>query len=427
MRVSIATAAPNPQAAAPIKWQINTMPGGQPIVFSALASPVVYGPVLVNTAKIAGVWHAVALGSESGKQLWTAPIQPPAFDSWSSPAIDRKRGTVIVPNGDALTAFTLGGGQVTWQARLASSIVNASPVIADDLEGRDRVFITDYSGFSESGQLYCINIDRYDEQCNPYRPGELVWCTTIGATSGNTPAYFDGVVYVACSADYPGPGRVLAFDACATSAPEPLWVCENVKPFGFFGGVSIRDNELGRYVFVASYNFVGSVLSSNLLKIDAGNGQLVWEIEAGRTASTPIPLPDGRIALSAGLYGFGSAPSIQLFLDEGERAQLMWDSALSTWTDTNGNGTIDPGEFFSIGGWTCQPVVSPRAGTTDLFAGVMPVGSPYAAYEDLHRVSLNATPGNPGFLIQTFQNAGSSPAIGGHKLYSNGSNGLTSY
>lgn len=65
-------------------------------------------------------------------------------------------------------------------------------------------------------------------------------------------------------------------------------------------------------------------------------------------------------------------------------------------------------------------------GTTDLFAGVMPVGSPFAAYEDLHRVSLNATPGNPGFLIQTFQNAGSSPAIGGHKLYSNGSDGLSS-
>jgi PQQ-like domain len=426
-RVSIASSAPSPNGS-PLKWQINKAPNGCTIDFNTLASPVIYGPVLVNTAEINGQWMALAIQVETGNILWSSPILPPASQSWSSPVIDTERGTVIVPNGPYLSAFSLTKGTPLWQACLDLNIVNASPVIARDVPGRDRLFITDYTFLDPDGKLYCINLDRYDPLTNPYRPGETIWCVTLGNTVGNSPAYDNGVVYVGCSTEFLGAGRLHAFPAYTNQTPEPIWISDNPKPYGFFGGVAVRTSTSGRHLFIASYNFTGGVLSSNLLKFDAADGDLIWEISSGRTSTTPVPLPDGRIALSTGVYGFGSAPSIQLFLDEGDRAQLLWDSALSTWTDSDNDGNLDPGEFFSIGGWTNQPVVFPRPGSMDLFAGILPsIGSSNGPYESLLRVNLNASPGTPGFIVQTYLNAGSSPAITSARLFSTGVNGLSSY
>src|SRR5690606_6027006 len=103
------------------------------------------------------------------------------------------RGQVITASGRFVTAFDLGTGSLRWQTELGRNVVNASPLVVED---SGRLFITDYDGFGLSARLYCIDL-------GPPNPGAILWSVTIGGSSGNSPAYADGRVFVPACA---GPG-----------------------------------------------------------------------------------------------------------------------------------------------------------------------------------------------------------------------------
>jgi len=352
-------------------------------------------------------------GAASASVVWSSVVAEPVFDSWSAPVVDESNAAVVVASGEELAAFELFTGSRQWTVMLQGQIVNASPLITDDLGGADRIFITDFST-SGDGRLYCINADPRSAS-NPFDPGDVVWSTILGETSGNTPTYFDGVVYVATSG-----GAVLAFDATATSTPEPLWTYEHPSD-GFFGGCTVRE----RMLFAATYGFAGGHLNSDLVKLDAATGEEVWRVPCNRTCATPIVLDDGRIVLSAGVSGFGSQPSVQLFRQTPGGAEIVWDTALDTWDDVNGNQRLDPGEFLVVGGWTHQPIAVRRAGGELLLAGAIPVsGLFFGAFTDLYTLDLNMSPSDPGFVQAHFAGSGATPALTSLGLVTIGGAGL---
>jgi hypothetical protein len=322
----------------------------------------------------------------------------------------------------------------------APSAGNAnSPVLTTDRGPADRVFITDFNGGGSSGRLYCINVDPFEAASNPYVPGEIVWSTVIGGTSGNTPAYAEGVVYVSTNGRYvppPGtnePGSIYAFPADATSEPAPLWVYSNVVEQGFYGGVSVapaRAPGQNPMVFAATYAFTdtGVLSSSNLVKVDGRTGELVWSVPCNRTSSMPVPLPDGRIVLSSGVRGdaFRSALSVAMYQDLGAVGQLLWESAVATWNDSNVNGRIDEGEYTAIGGWTLQPLVTQFAGRTVAALGVLPENA-LAHPQELLMLDLDRSPGDPAFITERVSGAGGTAALVGTSLYSIGEAGLIAF
>lgn len=405
---------------------------GAPIEFVGQAGPVVYGGRVFALARIAGQAVLVAMDAETGEELWTAPV--PAFvqNSWASPAADAENGTVLVGAGRELLALDAATGALRWSCQLQRDVVNASPLVTTDREPADRAFITDYDGIGASGRLYCINVDPFDAAANPYEPGQIVWSVVLGATSGNTPAYAAGVVYAASITDDSGwsPGIVRAFPAGATSPPAPLWTFENVKDAGFFGGVCVEaaaGGAGGAFVYAASYATAGGQFSANLVKLDAATGSLVWSADANRTDATPIPLGDGRIALSTGVRGFGSSPSVQLFRDDGGSASLLWDTAHDTWEDADGDGVLDIGEFLLVGGWTVQPVWG-GGNSGRLYVGAAPGAAAwYAPCTDLYALDLSKSPGEEGFAAERFVGAGSTPALAGGVLYTIGEAGLHAF
>src|SRR5262249_37171237 len=154
------------------------------------------------------------------------------------------------------------------------------------------------------------------------------WSVTIGASSGNTPAVWNGRVFVTSAGDGGfGPGQVWCFDARAITAPTPLWVTLNPAGEPFFGGTCVHERQGGADLFCASYAFYGNSTSANLLKVDAATGAVRWSAPCNRTSSTPLVLPDGRVCLSGGIRGYGSVPTLQLFRDDATTATLLWDSA----------------------------------------------------------------------------------------------------
>jgi outer membrane protein assembly factor BamB len=344
---------------------------------------------------------------------------------------------VIFASSRFVTAFDQASGAVRWQTQLIRSVVNASALVVEEPGLPGRVFITSYDGFGSAGALYCINGDPFDQVNNPYLPGQIVWSAPIGGSSGNTPAYLArqaggvGLVYVTTIGDGESEvGSVLGFPAAATSAPTPAMSFMNVIEQGFFGGVSVVPPAApGQHpsLLCASYAFSGGVLAANLVKVDGANGQLQWSIPCNRSGSIPVPLPGGRILLTGGVVGaFGTVPSIELFQDHGMSAEMVWDSALATWIDANGNGTIDDGEYVAVGGWTQQPVASTFGGGAMAAVGLIPA-STFSASHDLWTLDLSRTPNDPAFYSQHVMGAGGSPAFAGANLYSVGTSGLVSY
>jgi outer membrane protein assembly factor BamB len=323
-----------------------------------------------------------------------------------------------------VTAVDAANGAERWTAALQRSVVNASPAVSGDLGPSDRAFITDYDGLGGSGRLYCVNVDPFDPVVNPHEPGAIVWSVVLGTTSGNSPAYAGGVVYVAGVADETGasPGIVRAYPAGATSAPSPLWEFVNIADAGFFGGVSVS----GGAVFAASYAFAGGQFAGNLVRLDAATGALAWSAPSNRTDATPLPLPGGFVALSGGLEGFGSRPSVQLFRDLGSAAALEWDTALDTWEDVNLNGSMDAGEFLLVGGWTHQPAAAEGDGLV-LYAGAVPPGEGGAPCTDVFALDLSFAPGEAGFIAAHRAGAGSTPALSGGWVYTVGAAGLAAF
>jgi outer membrane protein assembly factor BamB len=398
------------------------------------ASPVVEGPlVYAVSVEPPAVW---AITRESGVAAWSAGVDAPVLDSWSSPAIDPVNRTVIVasgspgPDAGVLAAFDLSAGGSVWSVALPRDVVNASPVVTTDLGPADRVFITDYEGFFAGGSgamLHCVNVDPFHSTLNPHQPGDVVWSAPLrsGAT-GASPAYHRGRVFVATAGDFGGgqTGEVICFNAGAADAPSAeLWRTTPPGDDGFSGGVSVR----GIAVYAASYDFFGGPSSSRLVRLDAVTGQTVWQTPAARTSSTPIALPDGRIVLSGGIAGFGSVPTVQVFRDDGAAAVKIADVALDTWQD-DGDGVPEPGELDVVGGWAHQPLVTVGSGGTRLFVGEPTItGGLFTGNQRLRAIDLDVPFGAPGFVISASSAAGASPAVVGRTLYSVGLNGIAAF
>lgn len=390
-------------------WLAATDDLGAPIVFEGPSSPIVAGGrVFANSRIYEDGIHTgnrlISLDAATGAWLFAVPLPPSYQDSWSSPAFDAANDQVLVATEYEITLIDGQSGNINGVAVLANPVVNASPVVADDLSP-GRAFITDFDPYGGTGMLYCINTAPLDVINNPFQPGDILWTEPVGGTSGNTPAYHDGFVYVASAAGpagYPDQGVLYAFDVAASPGSRLRW--QRRVGEGFFGGVCWSAG----YVFAASYDFSGSGDNSRLVKVLASDGTLAWNVACERTASIPV-VTDNRVYLSAGLPGFGSVPKIEAFEDHGTFASKLWD----THADTAGQ--------LVVGGWTGQPVL---AGSY-LFAGRIPVsGDFHGPYTDLYIFDVTRTPADPFFVRTHRAGVGSSPASSGGRVFSIGPQGL---
>lgn len=408
--------------AAPL-WIASVDEADRPITFNGQSGPVVGRQRLYALGRSGGISRLFAFRRADGACLWSSPVPNPVTDSWSSPALDEGSNTIIVAAGNRVLSFDAESGTQIWSATLSRNIVNASPLLTPEVPR--RIFITDADGFGMSGRLYCINADPFDAARNPHPPGQILWSTIIGGSSGNSPAYAGDRIFVATVGEFGfSAGSILAFDARATAPHAPLWAYENTEPIGFFGGLSARNGE----VYAASYAFSGGQNAANLVKLDAASGSLLWSVPCNRTDAIPIILDDGRIILSGGIAGFGASPSIQLFQDNVSHATQLWDSAIATWIDANSNGLRDPGEYLSIGGWTHQPLALTTPTSTRLLVGTLPAGTSTATpCTHLRLIDLSVAPTSPSFIVQTFIGAGSTPALVGASVFTIGAGGLHAF
>ena len=382
---------------------------------------------------------AVALDRTTGNEVWSTPIAPPILDSWSSPAVDLEHGTLIAATGATIVALDTISGDEIWSLTLPTTIVNASPVVTNDLDDRDRVLISTYSfGFGEPAQLVCINTDPFDASVNPFQPGEIVWTKVLSAdSSGNTPAYQNGRVYLAtASGSSTQRGTVRCYDVTGDTEPtSPLWSFTNTINAGFFGGVSIAQG----HIYASSYTFTGLQTSANTVKLEKNTGGLVWSVPTNRTDATPIVLPNGDVVVSSGvatgafdfLPFFGSLPSIQYIEDQGDSTSLLWDSALATHDDQNSNGVWDFGEpYLSIGGWTHQPIALTINAVPHLIVGTLPESQPgvnIAHNTDLRLIDLTKSPTDPGFIADHASGTGNTPAMTSGWIFTSGERGIRAY
>lgn len=418
-------------------WVLTHDLQGRPIAFVGQSGAVAsldhvfaIGSVTISSQKHFSLYAA---DRRTGELAWSSPIASPAADSWSSPVIDEANGCVVTTTGKTVAAFDVRSGLPRWSTTLGRSIVNASAVVTADLGVSNRLFITQYDGFGTQGELTCLNVDPRLGIANPYDPGEVVWSVPVGGSSGNTPAYAAGVVYTTAVGEPFSAGQIHAFDARLRQTPTPIWTV--IQPDGmFFGGVCVLADESGLWLYAATYDFWGGLDAGTLVKVDALTGQAVWSIPCNRTSSIPLVLGDGRIILSGGIWGYGTVPSVEVFVDHGPSAYLAWHSATDTWIDTNHNGQLDAGEFLSLGGWSHVPVAA-GAGRW-LLAGTLPTSSSTSApCSDLRRLDLDMLPprGTPegpadrSFVVDHHAGAGSSPALADSNLYTIGEQGLHSF
>jgi len=399
-----------PQSLSALLWVAAEYPPGAPIRFEGPSGPVVFnGRLYANARHYVGGSHVqnkiVALDMQSGAVQFETLIDKSVMDSWSSPAVDEARGTILIGSGSRLFAINAASGGVVWSRLLSRPVVNASAVVAAGV-GPGRAFITDFDGFGSGASLYCINTSPYDAATNPYQPGEIVWQEPIGGSSGNSPACADGLVYVASTTGFQSgceeSGHLYAFSIFAPAGSRLRW--SKCIHSGFFGGVCVK----GGFVYAASYNFDGTGDNSTLVKLRADDGSIVWTIPCARTDSVPVVAGD-RIYLSTGLQGYGSVPAVQAFLDQGVSATRLWD----TYQDSAG--------LLIVGGWSHQPVYADGR----LFVGKIPLtGNLTAPYTDLYILDTARGPWDPDFVSDHRSGVGSSPAICAGRLYSIGPAGL---
>jgi outer membrane protein assembly factor BamB len=385
-------------------WTVSTGPVGESIFFAGRAGVVEHGDDIVALGWVDGAFSAIDVGAADGLVRWMTPVDSPFVDSWSSPAIDTGNGSVVVASGQRVVALSLVDGSQLWQVTLDRQVVNASPLVTDSLGAADRVFVTDFGFSGQVARLYCINVDPFDISLNPYQPGEVVWSVGVGEMSGASPTLAGANVIVATS-----DGRIVAYPVSSSAPPEPAWDSPNPGGLGLFSGVSVR----GGAVYAASYNFSGGLTSSNLVKLDAATGQVLWTVGSNRTDALPIPLADGRILLSTGLEGFGSHPSLQLFQDNIEDAVLVWDSFLD-------GGPV-------LGYWTHTPVVLESMAGAFAVVGVPPPGDPFGPSPASLVVDLDLIPSDSGFVIETLDGVGVSAVTANGRVLGVGESGLSLY
>jgi outer membrane protein assembly factor BamB len=395
-----------------IRWSV--MPGADEEYVWRSGPVVCGGRVFVNARFYVENVQAgnliMAYDIADGTHLWSQPIEMDVYDSWSSPAVDARHQTVLVGSGYSVYALDVVTGAPAWATPLERPVVNASPVVTTDLFNNgtpaNRVFITDYNGYGADPRLYAINVDLPAPPDNPYELGAIAWTENLPGASGNSPAYEDGVVYVASVG---GVVKALNAGTAALVWENEVDFSEYPQYSGFYGGLTVRNG----FVYAASYTFYGSGNNSGLFKFDATDGEIVWVTPCERTESTPIVTDDGRIYLSAGLAGYGSCIKIQAFQDNGDSAAELWD----THVDSSGD--------LIIGGWTHQPAYARGY----LYAGAPPDEEPefFLAYTDLYILDVSRTPSDPDFIVAQHAGAGGSPALAGGTVYSFGESSLFAF
>ncbi len=399
-----------------VRWTVTLDPNEALI---DQASPVVAdGRVIVAARRLQASTHVgnrvIAFSVDDGCRLWACDLPSDTLDSWSSPTLDPCRGTVLVSSAKRLYALRDSDGMLLWETPLRRSVVNASPVVTDDLSisgtPTDRVLLTDYHPLGSDASLYCINVSPHDLPHNPFKPGDLVWRLPIGSASGATPAYRDGRAYLAS-----GPGRVLAVDVLDPprdpndpNRPVPAWDSDLVSPRtpneGFYGGVSLADGRL----LAAQYEFQSGSNSARLLAIDADDGSLLWSAASERSSSIPLPLGDD-VLLSGGIVGFNSEPKIQRFAPDGNQATLLWEASA-------GNGV-------PVGGYAHHPA---RVGDR-LYVGRPSTSMFFGPHTDLYILDLGREPNDPAFVVDQYSGAGGTPALAYGRLFSIGPAGLVAF
>lgn len=444
-------------------WVCSTDLNGDTIHFVAPSSVVVFEDTLLTVGRVRpsgstmSQYFLFAICRVDGTVVWQSLLSRTTYafpvSSYSTPTIDPINRTVLVASGSSLVAFALADGQWCWSAGLSNLIVNASAVVTSgspqgDLSPGNRAFITDYDGASGFGLLYCINVDPFDALKNPFQQGEIVWSAPLPGTSGNTPAYAQGKVFVASTGaqgSTPLASEVRAYDAASSDPqPSPIWTWTSPLqtseglPEGFFGGVCVRGPTTACdtwALYAATYNFTtigSSYFQSHLVKLDADTGVLLWQTPTlcNRTNSIPIPLDDGRIALSGGIAGFGTLPTIEVFQDHCSSASRLWDSVSATWVDSDQDAIPDPGEYLLVGGRTQQPIISTRGGSPALLVPTPPFNDNQddtGFSTALQVLDLDIDPRSPGFVRNQFLGAGSSPALADRNLYTIGQAGLFAF
>jgi len=404
-----ASSATGPVNVSAVLWNASEDGVGRPLVIEGASSPVVFGGRVYCNARHSpsGSYTAnkvIAFDQGTGAFAWEQVVAKGAANSWSSPAVDAAHGTVLLGSGNRLYAFDAGSGGPAWTTQLDRNVVNCSPLVADGLEP-GRAFIVDYDPFGGLGQLYCVNTSAFDAGGNPFQPGEIVWVEGVGGTSGATPAYADGIVFLASSAGlngFPDSGFVWAFEVNSPAGARLRWSVPIGE--GFFGGVTV----VAGFVYAAGYSFAGTGDNSLLAKLRASDGAVQWVVPCERTSSIPIVTGD-RVFLSAGIQGFGSAPKVQCFRDDGAAATKIWDTS------------VDTGGALIVGGWTQQPAVAGES----MYVGKLPLsGDFYGPATDLFLLDLAKSPVQAGFVLQQRVGLGSSPALSDGRLYTVGAGGL---
>lgn len=378
------------------------------------ASPVVFGPRVFVTARVfVQSLHIenvlIAYDASSGARLWSAPLEPDAFDSYASPAVDRRNASVITAVGFTLSAHDAASGALRWQAPLPKLLVNASPAVTTDLSSggvpANRAIVVDFDGFGSDATLWAINVDPFHPQHNPFEPGEVAWSAPVKGASGNSAACADGAAYFTSTA-----GVVTACDARTGAL---LWGRDIVQSGygdvgGFFGGVTLTADAL----YAATYNFYGGSNNSRLFKFRRADGAIVWAVPCERTNSTPVVDAGGRIFLAGGIDGFGSNVRVQAFQDLSTFVLPLWDTFAGT------------GGQLRAGGWTAQPALVKNR----LYVGRPAQGGGFfGPYVELYALDVTKNPGQAGFVAATYPGAGGNPALARGMLYSLGSNGLTGF
>jgi len=320
--------------------------------------------------------YVLAFSELDGALLWSASVGERAYSSWSSPTVfsGEVRGesihSVYVAWGDTLRRLDAATGVEDWRVPLDRPVANASPIVA-----ADTVFVTDYTGAAPGGKLYAY--DALD--------GALVWSRAIGQTNGNTPAYFAGAVYVT-TAD----GGIFCFDA-ADGTRRWHRTLFSTWDEAFFGGLSVRDGAL----YAATYGFYGGEDNSTLLKMNATDGAVLWTTRSERTDTMPV-VAAGKVFLAGGVSGYGSARKLECF-DESSGA-LLWS-------------------YRGAGGWLQQPCYAGGL----LYAGLISsTGYYYGPAGNLHILDPAKAPGDPGFILDMYADAGSSPSVANGNVYSIG-------
>jgi hypothetical protein len=353
-----------PSLASP-RWVATHDCLNRPITFDHHAGPVTWGDLVIAVGRVAGHDHLLAFDWWTGVCQWATPIPSRVLNSWSTPTIDAENGTVLVASGASLSAYNLADGSFCWRADLFLDVVNASPCVTGDL-GPARPGLHHRLRPLRRRLIALLHQRRPLGTLSPTRgrPGDIVWQAPIGSASGATPAYLAGRAYVAVAGEFSfGPGRIHAFTAEQSGPAKARMDLCQLPAFRFLRGRHRSCRPWGHLPLRG----VLRVLRRHPLGKHGQGRRLdrrppLEHPPAGAPSSTPVVVGDGRIVLSSGVLGFGSAPEVALFLDLGTHATRLWSTALNTWIDVDQDNRLDVGEFMLAGG--SPPSRSCRAGAS---------------------------------------------------------------